>query len=93
MNLELVQIPGIQALLNRLCAASNRNIFIARGLPRLLHGAVDAVGHKNKRRSAFFFDSASRMRSQDKHWCVEGRIVSPPSVFFWDHLPMTRARR
>src|SRR4051794_19933720 len=77
---QLVQLSGVQRLLDDARTAADRNILAAGRGPSLLEGRLEAVGDKSERGAALLRDRVAHVMRDDEEGEVEGRITPPPSV-------------
>src|ERR671937_721671 len=79
VELELVQEPRRQVLLNDLGAAPEPDILTVRGFLRPLQRPLDPVGDEVERRAPLHLHGIARVMGEDEHVVVVRRVVSPPS--------------
>src|SRR5690606_846561 len=79
-DVDLVEEPGPQVLLDDAGSAADRHVLVARGGAGLVQGGLDPVGNEGERRAAFFDQRLSRAVGyhEDRH--VEGRVFAPRSL-------------
>src|SRR6266508_376739 len=79
VELELVQQPRRQVLLNDVAAAQEQDVFAAGGLLCLVERGLDSVGDEVERGPALHLHGIARVMGDDEHGVVEGRLVAPPA--------------
>jgi predicted ester cyclase len=79
VQLELVQQPRGQILLDDLAAAPQHDVFGAGGLLCLFERGLDSVGDEVERRPSLHLDRITRVMGEDEHGVVVGRVVTPPA--------------
>ena len=80
MKAQLVQLPGLQRLLDDARTAADRNGLAAGRRPSLLERSLDAVGDEGERGAALLLERLACVVREDEDRNVEGRVVAPPSV-------------
>src|SRR5919198_616664 len=80
VELELVQEPRRQVLLNDLGAAPEPDVLTVRRLLRPLQRPLDPVGDEVERRTPLHLHRLARMMGEDEHVVVVWRVVSPPTL-------------
>src|ERR671923_1265104 len=80
VELELVQEPRRQVLLNDLGAAPEPDVLTVRGLLRPRQCPLDPVGDEVERRAPLHLDRLARVMGEDEHVVVVRRVVSPPTL-------------
>src|SRR4051794_41368973 len=80
VELELVQQPRRQVLLDRLGAAPDLHVLFARGVPRPFECALDPVGDEVKRGPTLHLERIAPVMGEDEDVVVVRRGVSPPAL-------------
>src|SRR5919204_6697311 len=80
MELEHVEEPRRQVLVDDLGAAPEPDVLTARGLLRPLQRPLDPVGDEVERRSPLHLDRLARVMGDDVHVVVVWRVVAPPTL-------------
>src|SRR5215208_4101316 len=80
MKTQLVQLPGLQRLLDHAGAAADRNVLAAGRRPSLLERGLETAGHEVERRTAVLVQRLARVMREDEDGHMKGRVVPPPSV-------------
>ena len=78
VQLQLVDQPGCQVLVDDVGAAADEDVLVAGGLPRPLQGGLDSVGDEGEGRVR----EGQRLPlvvGEDEDRLVEGRVVTPPA--------------
>jgi hypothetical protein len=71
VDLDLVDQPGFEELLDDVRAARDSNVPIVRGLLRLLQGALEAVCDERECRASLPGPRVPRMVGEDEHRCAK----------------------
>src|SRR3954451_5321284 len=79
VQLELVEEPRREVLVDDLRAAPEPHVLAARGLLRLLKRPLDPVGDEVESGAPLHLDRLARVMGDDEHVVVVRRVVSPPT--------------
>ena len=91
MDLELVEEPGAEVLLDDVRAARDLHVLVAGSGAGLLERGLDAVGDEREGRP-LQLERFARMVREDEDGMAERRLVTPPAVRFRIVLPRARRR-
>src|SRR2546425_11112243 len=89
VNLELVYQAGVDALVDRVCTARDRDVLLGRGGARIFDRALDAVGDEGEGGSTLHGQRLARVLGQDEHRNVGRGLVAPPTLRTYGVLPGT----
>ena len=92
VDLQLVEQPGLQALLNDVRTSGHRTFLSPAAARACVERGVEPVGDERERRPALLRQRLAGVVGEDEDRDAERRVVAPPAVRDRDRPP-TRPRR